>query len=58
MPPEEELYSADFVLDMLNLTYPGCTGVFLAEPGHAIAFYGHKGSNRAGLIVEQSMEVC
>ena len=28
-PPEEELYSADFVLDTLNLTYPGCTGVFL-----------------------------
>ena len=39
-PPEEELYSADFVLDTLNLTYPGCTEVFLAEPGHAIAFYG------------------
>ena len=58
MPPEEESYSADFVLDMLNLTYLGCTGVFLAEPGHAIAFYGYKGSIRAGLIVEQSMEVC
>ena len=43
-PPEEESYSADFVLDTLNLTYPGCTGVFLTEPGHAIAFYGHKGS--------------
>ena len=28
-PPEEESYSADFVLDTLNLTYPGCTGVFL-----------------------------
>ena len=57
-PPEEELYSADFVLDTLNLTYPGCTGVFLAEPGHAIAFYGHKGSVRAGLMVEQSTEAC
>ena len=44
MPPEEESYSTDFVLDTLNLTYPGCTGVFLTEPGHAIAFYGHKGS--------------
>ena len=40
MPLEEESYSADFVLNTLNLTYPGCTGVFLAEPGHAIAFYG------------------
>ena len=57
-PPEEESYSADFVLDMLNLTYLGCTGVFLAEPGHAIAFYGCKGSVRAGLTVEQSTEAC
>ena len=57
-PPEEESYSADFVLDTLNLTYPGCTGVFLVEPGHAIAFYGQKGSIRAGLMVEQSTEAC
>ena len=57
-PPKEELYSTDFVLDTLNLTYPGCTGVFLAEPGHAIAFYGRKGSVRAGLTVEQSTEAC
>ena len=58
MPPEEESYSADFVLDTLNLTYLGCTGVFPAEPGHAIAFYGRKGSVRAGLMVEQSTEAC
>ena len=57
-PPEEESYSAYFVLNTLNLTYPGCTRVFLAEPGHAIAFYGHKGSVRADLMVEQSMEAC
>ena len=57
-PPEEELYSADFVLNTLNLTYPGCTGVFLVEPGHAIVFYGQKGSVRAGLMVEQSIEAC
>ena len=43
MPTKEELYSADFVLNTLNLTYPGCTGVFLTEPGHVIAFYGCKG---------------
>ena len=55
---EEESYSFDFVLDTLNLTYPGCTGVFLAEPGHAIAFYGHKGSVRASITVEQSTEAC
>ena len=58
MPLEAESYSADFVLDTLNLTYPGCTGVFLAEPGHAIAFYGQKGSVRVGLTVEQSTEAC
>ena len=57
-PPKEESYSADFVLDTLNLTYPGCTRVFLAEPGHAIAFYGCKGSVRVGLMVQQSMEAC
>ena len=57
-PPEEESYSADFVLDTLNLTYPGCTGVFLAEPGHAITFYGCKGTVRVGLMVEQSTEAC
>ena len=57
-PPEEESYSADFVIDTLNFTYPGCTRVFLVEPGHAIAFYGHKGSVRAGLMVEQSTEAC
>ena len=57
-PLEEESYSADFVLNTLNLTYPGCTGVFFAEPGHAIAFYGWKGSVRVGLMVEQSMEAC
>ena len=57
-PPEEESYSADFVLDTLNLTYPGCTGVFLAEPGHVITFYVCKGSVTAGLTVEQSTEAC
>ena len=57
-PPDEESYSADFVLDTLNLTYPGCTGVFLVEPGHAITFYGQKGSIRVGLTVEQSTEAC
>ena len=58
MPLEEESYSADFILNTLNLTYPGCTGVFLVEPGHAIAFYGRKGSVRVGLMVEQSTEAC
>ena len=57
-PSEEESYSADFVLDTLNLTYPGCTRVFLTEPGHAITFYGCKESVKAGLTVEQMTEAC
>ena len=57
-PLEEESYSADFVLNTLNLTYLGCTRVFLVEPGHAITFYGRKGSVRVGLMVEQSTEAC
>ena len=40
------------------LAYPGCTGVFLAEPGSVIAFYGKKDSPQAGLMVEQGMEAC
>ena len=58
MPLEEESYSADYILDTLNLTYPGCTRVFLVEPGHGITFYGQKGSVRAGLMVEWSTEAC
>ena len=57
-PLEDESYSADFVQDNLNLAYPGCTGVFLAEPGSLIAFYRRKGASRAGLSVEQEMEAC
>ena len=57
-PLEDESYSADFVQDNLNLAYPGCTGVFLAELGLVIAFYGKKGSPQAGLSVEQGMEAC
>ena len=55
---EEETYSADFMVDTLNLVYPGCTGVYLMEVGHLIAFYGKKGSTRAGLIIEQSVDAC
>ena len=57
-PPKDESYSADFIQDNLNLAYPSCTGVFLAEPGSVITFYGKKGSPQAGLSVEQGMEAC
>ena len=58
LPPEDESYSADFVQDNLNLAYPDCTEVFLAELGSIIAFYGKKGSPQAGLSIEQGMEAC
>ena len=57
-PPGEDTYGADFVKDTLNLTYPGCTGVYLAESGHLVAFYGRKNTTGAGLTVEQGMEAC
>ena len=56
--PEEETYSTDFVIDTLKMAYPGCTGVYLAEAGHVIAFYGRKVAFRVGLTVEQGMAAC
>ena len=39
-PPDENSYSVDFVVDTLNQAYPGCTGVYLSDAGHILAFYG------------------
>ena len=47
-----------FVIDTVNMAYPGCTGVYLGEAGHVIAFFGKKGSPKAGLMLEQGMEAC
>ena len=46
----------DFALEVLNCTYPGCTGVYLDRAGHMLAFYGQKGSSKAGLIQEVAIE--
>ena len=54
--PEDDTYSPDFVMDTLNLAYPGCTGVYLANAGHLVAFYGRKTKPGAGLSLEQGME--
>ena len=43
-------------MDTLNLAYPGCTGVYLANAGHLVAFYGKKTKPGAGLSLEQGME--
>ena len=45
-------------MDTLNFTYPGCTGVYLANAGHLIAFYGKKTKPGAGLSLKQGMEAC
>ena len=56
LPPEDNSYSMDFALEALNHAYPGCTGVYLDRGGHMLAFYGQKGSPKAGLIQEVAIE--
>ena len=56
--PEDNTYSPDFVMDTLNLAYPGCTGVYLANAGHLVAFYGKKTKPGAILSLKQGMEAC
>ena len=46
----------DFALEVLNHACPGCTGVYLDRGGHMLAFYGQKGSPKAGLIQEVAIE--
>ena len=56
LPPEDNSCSTDFTLEVLNRTYPGCTGVYLDRGGHMLAFYSRKGSSKAGLIQEVAIE--
>ena len=56
LPPEDDSCSTDFTLEVLNHAYPGCTGVYLDRGGHMLAFYGWKGSPKAGLIQEVAIE--
>ena len=56
LPPEDDSCSTDFALEVLNHAYPGCTGVYLDRGGHMLAFYGLKGSPKAGLIQEVAIE--
>ena len=56
LPPEDDSCSMDFTLEVLNRTYPGCTGVYLDRGGHMLAFYSWKGSSKAGLIQEVAIE--
>ena len=56
LPPEDDSCSTDFALEVLNHAYPGCTGVYLDRGGHMLAYYGRKGSSKAGLIQEVAIE--
>ena len=56
LPPEDDSYSTDFALEVLNHAYPGCTGVYLDRGGNMLAFYGRKGSSKAGLIQDVAIE--
>ena len=56
LPPEDDSYSTNFALEVLNHAYPGCTGVYLDRGGHMLAFYGQKGSPKAGLIQDVAIE--
>ena len=56
LPPEDDSCSTDFALEVLNHAYPGCTGVYLDRGDHMLAFYGWKGSSKAGLIQEVAIE--
>ena len=52
---EEDSYSVNFTIDALNLAYPGCTGMYLGEAGHMVAFYGKKANTKAGLILDEAV---
>ncbi|MDA8043007.1 MAG: hypothetical protein MPJ22_11375, partial [Pirellulales bacterium] len=56
LPPEDDSYSMDFTLEVLNRAYPGCTGVYLDRGGHMLAFYGRKGGSKSGLIQDVAIE--
>ena len=56
LPPEDDSFSMDFTLEALNRAYLGCTGVYLDRGGHMLAFYGRKGSPKAGLIQDVAIE--
>ena len=55
--PDEDSYSIDFAIDIINCAYPSCTGTYLDVAGHMLAFYGKKTNPRAGLLHDQAVMV-
>ena len=56
VPPEDDSYSVDFMMEVINRAYLGCTGMNLGRAGHMLAFYGRKVSTRASLIQDVMIE--
>ena len=56
VPREDDSYSVDFAIEVMNRAYPGCTGMYLDRAGHMLAFYGQKGRTRASLIQDVTIE--
>ena len=56
VPPEDDSYSVDFMMEVINRAYLGCTGMYLGRAGHMLAFYGRKVSTRASLIQDVMIE--
>ena len=54
--PEDDSYGVNFVMEILNQAYPGCTGLYLDVAGHMVTFYGKKGHSKAGLLHEQGIQ--
>ena len=40
VPPEDNCYSVDFAMEVINKAYLGCTRMYLDRAGHMLAFYG------------------
>ena len=40
VPPEDDSYSVNFDMEVINKAYPGCTGMYLDRAGHMLTFYG------------------
>ena len=40
VPPEDDSYSVNFAMEVINRAYPGCTGMYLDRAGHMLALYG------------------
>ena len=56
VPPEDDSYSVHFTMEVINRAYPGCTRMYLDRAGHMLAFNGRKGSTRASLIQDVTIE--